>query len=160
VNGTTLEGFPKGAEPRSHLYRNRGDGSFEERTPAAIRDHSGWGQGVCVGDYDNDGRDDLYVTYYGQNRLYRNLGGGEFEDVTAPAGLTTSRMRWGTGCAFLDFDRDGRLDLFAANYIDLDLATAPVPESGLCRYKGVMVACGPPGLPRGASRTFRRAPAS
>jgi hypothetical protein len=147
VNGTTLEGFPKGEEPRSHLYRNRGDGTFEERTPPAIRDNRGWGQGVCVGDYDNDGRDDLYVTYYGQNRLYRNQGEGRFEDVTSRAGLTSPRLRWGTGCAFLDYDRDGRLDLFAANYIDLDLATAPVPESGLCRYKGVMVACGPPGLP-------------
>ena len=149
VNGTTLEGFPKGEEPRSHLYRNRGDGTFEDRTPPAIRDTSGWGQAACVGDYDNDGRDDVYVTYYGQNRLYRNLGDGGFEDVTARAGLTSSKTRWGTGCAFLDYDRDGRLDLFAANYIDLDLKTAPVPESGLCRYKGVMVACGPPGLAGG-----------
>jgi hypothetical protein len=149
VNGTTLEGFPRGEEPRNHLYRNRGDGSFEERTPPAIRDNSGWGQAACVGDYDNDGRDDLYVTYYGQNRLYRNLGDGAFEDVTARAGLISPKTRWGTGCAFLDYDRDGRLDLFAANYIDLDLRTAPVPESGLCRYKGVMVACGPPGLAGG-----------
>ncbi len=149
VNGTTLEGFPKGQEPASHLYRNRGDGSFEDTTPPAIRERTGWGQGACVGDYDNDGRDDLYVTYYGQDRLYRNLGKGEFEDVTARAGLVSSRSRWGTGCAFLDYDRDGRLDLFAANYIDLDLKTAPVPESGLCRYKGVLVACGPPGLPGG-----------
>jgi hypothetical protein len=149
VNGTTLEGFPKGEEPRSHLYRNRGDGTFEDRTPPAIRDTSGWGQAACVGDYDNDGRDDVYVTYYGQNRLYRNLGDGGFEDVTVRAGLTSSKTRWGTGCAFLDYDRDGRLDLFAANYIDLDLKTAPVPESGLCRYKGVMVACGPPGLAGG-----------
>jgi hypothetical protein len=155
VNGTTLEGFPKGQEPTSHLYRNRGDGSFEDATPPAIREHTGWGQGACVGDYDNDGRDDLYVTYYGQNRLYRNLGKGEFEDVTDRAGLVSSRTRWGTGCAFLDYDRDGRLDLFAANYIDLDLKTAPVPESGLCRYKGVLVACGPPGLPGGKNVLYR-----
>jgi len=155
VNGTTLEGFPKGEEPRSHLYRNRKDGSFEDTTPPAIREQTGWGQGACVGDYDNDGRDDLYVTYYGQNRLYRNLGLGAFEDVTARAGLVSSRTRWGTGCAFLDYDRDGRLDLFAANYIDLDLKTAPVPESGLCRYKGVMVACGPPGLPGGKNVLYR-----
>ena len=155
VNGTTLDGFPKGQEPRSHLYRNRGDGTFEDKTPPAIREQSGWGQGACVGDYDNDGRDDLYVTYYGQNRLYRNLGGGGFEDATSRAGLTSARTRWGTGCAFVDYDRDGRLDLFAANYIDLDLATAPVPDSGLCRYKGVMVACGPPGLPGGKNVLYR-----
>jgi hypothetical protein len=155
VNGTTLEGFPKGKEPRSHLYRNRGNGTFEDLTPPAIRERTGWGQGACVGDYDNDGRDDLFVTYYGQNRLYRNAGQAGFEDVTARAGLTSPRTRWGTGCAFLDYDRDGRLDLFAANYIDLDLETAPVPDSGLCRYKGVKVACGPPGLPGGKNVLYR-----
>ncbi len=155
VNGTTLEGFPKGKEPRSHLYRNRGDGTFEDRTPPAIREQTGWGQGACVGDYDSDGRDDLFVTYYGQNRLYRNLGEGRFEDATTRAGLASPRTRWGTGCAFLDYDKDGRLDLFAANYIDLDLETAPVPESGLCRYKGIKVACGPPGLPGGKNVLYR-----
>jgi hypothetical protein len=149
VNGTTLEGFPKGEEPTNHLYRNKGDGSFEDVTVRAGLIHGGWGQGVCVGDYDNDGDADLYVTYWGQNVLYRNRGDGRFEDVTGKAGLGNGRTRWGTGCAFLDYDRDSRLDLIAANYIDLDLATAPVPESGLCRYKGIKVACGPPGLPGG-----------
>jgi hypothetical protein len=110
---------------------------------------SGWGQAACAGDYDNDGDDDLFVTYWGQNRLYRNRGDGRFDDVTSPAGLTQARARWGAGCAFVDYDRDGRLDLFAANYIDLDLSSTPVPESGLCRYKGLAVACGPPGLPGG-----------
>jgi len=151
VNGTTLEGFPKGQEPTNHLYRNRGDGTFEDVTDRAGLRASGWGQGACTGDYDNDGDEDLFVTYWGRNRLYRNKGDGGFEDVTARAGLGTGddRTRWGTGCAFLDYDRDGFLDLFAANYIDLDLATAPVPESGLCRYKGIKVACGPPGLTGG-----------
>jgi hypothetical protein len=149
VNGWTLEGFPKGQEPTDHLYRNRGDGHFEDVTDRAGLAQSGWGQGVCVGDYDNDGWEDLYLTSYGQNRLFHNRGDGRFEDTTERAGLLDTRTRWGTGCAFLDYDRDGRLDLFAANYIDLDLATAPVPESGLCRYKGVEVACGPPGLPGG-----------
>jgi hypothetical protein len=94
------------------------------------------------------------VTYYGQNHLYRNRGDGTFEDVTARAGLLDKRTRWGTGCAFLDYDRDGKLDLLAANYIDLDLATAPTPDSGLCRYKGVKVACGPPGLTGGKNVLF------
>ena len=95
------------------------------------------------------------MTYYGQSRLYHNRGGAGFEDVTARAGLTETRLRWGTGCAFLDFDRDGRLDLFVANYIDLDLKTAPVPESGLCRYRGIQVACGPPGLVGGKNALYR-----
>jgi len=155
VNGTTLEGFPKGQEPTNHLYRNRGDGSFEDVTARAGLAASGWGQGVCAGDYDNDGSPDLYVTYYGQSRLYRNRGDGTFEDVTARAGLTETRLRWGTGCAFVDYDRDGKLDLFVANYIDLDLKTAPVPESGLCRYRGIKVACGPPGLVGGKNALYR-----
>ncbi len=146
VNGTTLEGFPKGEEPRGHLYRNKGDRTFEDVTVKAGLVQTGWGQGVCVGDYDNDGRPDLFVSHFGQNRLYRNQGDGTFEDVTAKAGLMETRTRWGTGCAFLDYDRDGRLDLFVANYIDLDLATTATPDTGLCRYKGVPVACGPPGL--------------
>jgi enediyne biosynthesis protein E4 len=157
VNGTVLEGFPKGQEPTNHLYRNKRNGTFEDVTARAGLAQSGWGQAVCAGDYDRDGYDDLFVTYYGQNHLHRNLGNGTFEDVTAKAGLTQSRTRWGAGCAFLDFDRDGRLDLFAANYIDLDLKSTPVPESGLCRYKGLPVACGPPGLPGGKNLLYRNA---
>jgi hypothetical protein len=156
VNGTTLEGFPRGKEPMSHLYRNRGDGTFEDVTTKAGVGLAGWGQGACAGDYDNDGFEDLYVTFWGQNRLLRNRGDGTFEDATTKAGLI-SKTRWGAGCAFLDFDRDGRLDIFAANYIDFDLKTAPVPESGLCRYKGVAVACGPPGLDGGKNVLYRNA---
>ncbi len=147
VNGTTLEGFPKGQEPTNHLYRNKHDGTFEDVTSRAGLVASGWGQGVCTGDYDNDNQEDLFVTYWGQNTLYRNKGDGSFDDVTAGANLVHSRSRWSTGCAFLDYDRDGRLDLIVANYIDLDLSTTPLPSSGLCRYKGLAVACGPPGLP-------------
>ena len=116
---------------------------------------TGWGQGACAGDYDNDGNEDLFVTFFGTNRLFRNRGDGTFDDVTKRAGLDTVRSRWGAGCAFLDYDRNGRLDIFAANYIDLDLASAPVPESGLCRYKGLPVACGPPGLPGGKNILYR-----
>src|SRR6185312_1992466 len=85
----------------------------------------------------------------------RNRGDGTFEDATRSAGVANTRTRWGTGCAFLDYDRDGRLDLFVANYIDLDLATAPTPDSGLCRYKGIQVACGPPGLTGGKNALYR-----
>jgi len=146
VNGWRLEGFPAGQEPISHLFKNNRDGTFTDVTLKAGLLHSGWGQGVCVGDYDNDGFDDLFVTYFGKNVLYHNNGNGTFTDVSEKAGVAGNGKRWNTGCAFLDYDRNGHLDLFVANYIDLDLKTAPVPESGPCLYKGIMVACGPPGL--------------
>ncbi len=149
VNGSRLEGFPAGSEPTSHLFRNNRDGTFTDVTAKAGLMHFGWGQGVCVGDYDNDGWDDLFVTYFGKNVLYHNNGDGTFTDVSEKAGVAGKSTRWNTGCAFVDYDRDGRLDLFVANYIDFDLATAPVPESGPCLYKGSMVACGPPGLKGG-----------
>jgi len=149
VNGTRLEGFPAGTEPTSHLFRNNRDGTFTDVTLKAGVPHSGWGQGCCIGDYDNDGWDDLFVTYFGKNVLYHNNGDGTFTDVSEKAGVAGNGKRWNTGCAFLDYDRDGKLDLFVANYIDMDLATAPVPESGPCLYKSVMVACGPPGLQGG-----------
>jgi enediyne biosynthesis protein E4 len=157
VNGSVLEGFPSGQVPMGHLYRNRRDGTFEDVTAKSGIVQTGWGQAACSGDYDNDGADDLFVTSWGQNHLYRNRGDGTFEDVTIGAGLQTKKARWGAGCAFLDYDRDGRLDLFAANYIDFDLASAPVPESGLCRYKGLPVACGPPGLTGGKNVLYRNA---
>jgi enediyne biosynthesis protein E4 len=146
VNGRRLENATPGQEPTSHLFKNNRDGTFTDVTAKAGLVHYGWGQGVCVGDYDNDGFDDLFVTYFGKNVLYHNNGDGTFTDVSEKAGVAGKTTRWATGCAFLDYDRDGKLDLFVANYIDLDLATAPVPESGPCLYKGVMVACGPPGL--------------
>lgn len=154
VNGSKLEGFAPGDEPSAQLYRNRRDGTFDDITERAGLRQSGWGQAACVGDYDADGRDDLLVTYWGQNRLFRNRPDGTFEDVTARAGLTT-RRRWGSGCAFLDYDRDGQLDLFVANYIDLDLDATPLPDTGMCRYKGLPVACGPPGLPGATNMLYR-----
>jgi enediyne biosynthesis protein E4 len=146
VNGWRLERFPKGQEPISHLFKNNRDGTFTDVTVKAGLVHSGWGQGVCIGDYDNDGFEDLFITYFGHNLLYHNNGNGTFTEVGEKAGVASNGKRWSTGCSFFDYDRDGHLDLFVANYIALDLATAPVPESGPCLYKGILVACGPPGL--------------
>jgi len=146
VNGRHLEDVPVAQQPTSHLFKNNRDGTFTDVTAQAGVGRYGWGQGCCIGDFDNDGYDDLFVTYFGKNVLYHNNGDGTFTDVSEKAGVAGKSTRWSTGCAFVDYDRDGKLDLFVANYIDMDLATAPVPESGPCLYKGVMVACGPPGL--------------
>jgi len=149
VNGTTLEGFPAGAgtAPSNHLYRNNHDGTFIDVTTKAGLTATGWGQGVCVGDYDNDGWEDLYVTYYGKNRLYHNQN-GVFAEVAGDSGVAGTSKAWGTGCAFVDYDRDGLLDLMVANYVDFDVSTAPAPgERASCVWKGVPVMCGPRGLP-------------
>jgi hypothetical protein len=147
VNGTRLEGLPSGAAPSNHLYRNNHDGTFTDVTVETGLTATGWGQGVCVGDYDNDGWEDLYVTYYGKNRLYHNQG-GVFTQVAEKAGVAGSGKAWGSGCAFVDYDRDGKLDLIVTNYVDFDLSTAPAPgQRATCLWKGVPVMCGPRGLP-------------
>jgi enediyne biosynthesis protein E4 len=148
VNGTTLEGLPQDKAATNHLYRNNHDGTFTDVSKAAgLAGPPGWGQGACVGDYDNDGWEDLYVTYYGNNRLYHN-NKGVFTEVADKSGTAGSGKAWGTGCAFIDYDRDGLLDLVVANYVDFDLATAPSPgERASCVWKGVPVMCGPRGLP-------------
>jgi hypothetical protein len=155
LNGTRLkegtreeEIWPAGRAPVSHLYRNNRDGTFRDITAEAGLRKTCFASAVCVGDYDNDGAADLFVTYFGQNVLYHNLGGGRFEDVTAKARLETAGTRWGSGCSFLDYDRDGRLDLFVANYLSFDLEKAAEPGQGTnCLWKGIPVNCGPKGLP-------------
>ena len=154
LSGTRLQegtreevAYASGTAPTNRLYRNKRNGTFEDVTEAAGLRRTGWASSVCAGDYDNDGWTDLFLTSYGQNALYRN-NGGRFEDATARAGLATSGIRWGSGCTFVDYDRDGRLDLFVANYLRFDLATAAEPGKGAnCLWKGIAVNCGPKGLP-------------
>jgi len=158
INGSKLEGFAHDSEPINHLYHNNRDGTFTDVTGRAGLAHSGWGHGVCVGDYDNDGYDDLFVTYYGQpNILYHNNGDGTFTDVTKSAGLYNPNPNWGSGCSFFDYDRDGKLDLFVAGYVEIrDEKSTPLPGSGPnCTFKGVAVYCGPRGLqPFGVSSLY------
>src|SRR5207237_6611772 len=147
--------YAPGTAPVSHLYRNNPDGTFTDVTERSGLRLVGWASSVCAGDYDNDGWIDLAVTYYGENVLYRNRGDGTFEDVTRRAGLPTGGTRWGSGCTFLDYDRDGRADLFVANYLRFDLAAAPeVGKGPNCVWKGVPVNCGPRGLPTDTNQLF------
>ncbi len=149
------EKYPSGSAPMSHLYRNNRDGTFSDVTERSGLRLVGWASSVCAGDYDNDGWIDLAVTNYGENVLYRNRGDGTFEDVTRRAGLPTGATRWGSGCTFLDYDRDGRADLFIANYLRFDLAAAPeVGKGPNCVWKGVPVNCGPRGLPTDTNLLF------
>ena len=156
VNSFRLEGFAGGELPTNHLYRNDGNGKFTDVTREAGVGKFGWGNGVCGGDYDNDGHTDLFVTYWGTNVLYRNRGDGTFEDAAARAGVGGPEEEWGTGCTFLDYDRDGHLDLFVAAYIGFDLRRIPKPgEFPFCIWKNVPVYCGPRGLPHGNVTLYR-----
>src|SRR5262245_16185009 len=152
--GTRFEGAPPGASNR--LYKNNRDGTFTDVTEAAGLGGVGWASGVCVGDYNNDGFEDLFCTSFGQNVLYRNNGDGTFTDVTKAAGLLNTEPRWGAGCSFLDYDRDGHLDLFVSNYVRFSFEHAPVPgENTNCHWKGIPVECGPRGMPAGRHSLYR-----
>jgi enediyne biosynthesis protein E4 len=155
VGGRRLEDTPPGASNR--LYKNNRNGSFTDVTEKAGLRDTGWANGVCVGDYNNDGNEDLFCSYYGQNKLYRNNGDGTFTDVTKQAGLLGQGNRFGTGCTFLDYNRDGWLDLFVANYVEFDLAHAPLPSVSIpnCSYEGVAVYCGPRGMVAGVHSLYR-----
>jgi len=153
LNGTRLEGDPPGVTNR--LYKNNRDGTFTEVTAKAGLTRSGWASGVTVADYDNDGFDDIFISYYGHNALYHNNGDGTFSDVTKQAGLWRSEVRYGSGCTWVDYDRDGHLDLFVANYLSTTVDKLPKPGSNPdCTWKGVAVNCGPRGLPMGSAQLF------
>jgi len=154
LSGSRLGEEPEGATTR--LYRNNRDGTFSDVTERAGLVRRGWASSVAVGDYNNDGHEDLFITYWGQNVLYRNNGDGTFTDVTREAGLFEAQRQWGSGCTFLDYDRDGHLDLFVARYLDFDLDRVPKPGRNTnCNWKGVPVNCGPRGLPPGSHSLYR-----
>jgi len=145
VNSLTVDMVKSKQKTRSLLYHNNGDGTFSDVTDRAGVGDIGWGMGVAIGDYDNDGFDDIYVTCLGPNHLLRNTGKGTFTDVTQRAGVTDPR--WSTGASFVDYDNDGKLDLFVSNYVDFDVNNLPEFGKGRsCQFKGIPVQCGPRGL--------------
>ncbi len=144
VNGGRFDG----PQPVDHLYHNLGGLKFEDVTQKAGLHRTGWGQGVCAGDVDNSGHVDLFVTEWGTNAFFHNLGNGTFREEAQERGLASPTRRWSTGCAFVDFNRDGHLDLIVAHYVDFDPSQTPRPgEKSQCRWKGLPVLCGPRGLP-------------
>ncbi len=154
VNGSRFDGPTDGLT--NHLYRNSRDGTFTDVTAKAGLVHSGWGQSVTVADYDNDGFEDIFVAYWGHNALFHNQGDGTFADVSEKAGVKGDRVRWGSGSAFFDYNRDGYVDLFVANYLDLDLARTPLPgATSNCAWLGIPVICGPRGLPFSTNVLYR-----
>jgi hypothetical protein len=157
VNGSTVQRYRQGGDPMITLYHQdtdptnkdpKNDGlHFTDITKSAGLTHKGWGMGVAVADYDNDGLQDIYVTGYGGNALYHNLGNCKFEDVTDKAGVGAGGFS--TGAAWADYDRDGRVDLFVSRYVHVDIDNLPQfgNDPRFCRFKGVLVQCGPWGLP-------------
>ncbi len=154
LSGSLLEGDAPGASNR--LYHNNRDGTFTDITAKAGLSSAAWASAVCVGDYNNDGFDDLFVTYRGQNVLYRNNGDGTFTDVTKEAGLLHPASRWCSGCTFVESRRNGHLDLLVATYLDFDAARVGKPgQNTNCNWKGIPVNCGPRGLPPGRLYFYR-----
>ena len=156
VNGSRLEGFPDGDAPSNRLYRNGGEDGFQDTTASSGLGRSGWGSAVCAGDFDNSGSTDLFVAYWGSDALFRNNGDGTFSEIASTAGVAGSQKQWSSGCTFVDYDRDGLLDLLVTQYQQFDIETAPPPgETSNCEWKGMPVYCGPRGLPFGNVTLYR-----
>src|SRR5215469_11950322 len=154
LTGTRLGGPPDGTTNR--LYKNNRDGTFTDVTEKAGLRSVGWACGVSIGDYNNDGFEDIFCTNFGRNTLYRNNGDGTFTDVTKAAGLSNDQPRFGAGCSFVDYNRDGHLDLFVSNYVRFSFENATAPgENVYCRWKGIPVECGPRGLATGKNSLYR-----
>jgi enediyne biosynthesis protein E4 len=155
VNGSTVEDMHSGKCYPGKLYRNNHDGTFSDVTAKSGLDHHcGWGFGIAVGDYNNDGWEDIYVTYLDVGILYHNNHDGTFTDVTVKTGVGNPG-HWGTSAAFGDYDNDGNLDLYVANYVDLDMDHLPQFGNGpFCQYRGIPVSCGPRGLQGGRDRLY------
>ena len=154
VNGSTREHIAQGGDQMVALYQNDGAGHFRDVTAASGFDRRGWGSGVCIGDIDNDGNDDVYITAFGEDALWRNTGKGTFVDISRRAGIDDAR--WGTSCAFADYDRDGDLDLYVANYVKFDAAAIPARGTTTnCRFMATDVFCGPKRLPGDADILYR-----
>jgi hypothetical protein len=152
LTGRRLDATPDDATIR--LYHNNRDGTFSDVSAKAGIARSVWATGVTIGDYDNDGFDDLFITCRGQNILFRNHGDGTFSDVTSKAGLL-SEKRYATGCTWIDYDRNGLLDLFVCHYTAFDAKTPPRGKDPGCNYSGVPVFCGPAGIPQESCRLYR-----
>jgi hypothetical protein len=157
TNGDRLDTkWPAETAPTSHLFKNNRDGTFTDVTEKSGLGVTGWQTGVCVGDYNNDGWDDLFCCFWGHNRLFHNNGNGTFTDVTKKAGLWQEKHRWGSGCTFLDYNRDGNLDLFVCNYLHLEPEDIPsATDPHFCQWKGIPILCGPRGLPAGVNILYR-----
>ena len=154
AGGSRIDGHPGTTSIR--LYKNNRNGTFTDVTKKAGLERVAWVSGVTIGDFDNDGFDDLFLSCWGQNILYRNNGNGTFTDVTKKAGLISPEDRWNAGCTFLDYNRDGHLDLFISEYLKFDFKSTPLPgATENCSWKGIPVNCGPKGLPTGVNRLYR-----
>jgi enediyne biosynthesis protein E4 len=154
VNSPTVATAANPRRARSELWRNQGNGTFADVTEKSGLGYPGWGMGVCTGDFNNDGQEDIYVACFGPDRLYQNNGDGTFTDVTERTGVNDSR--WSTAAAFADYNNDGWLDLFVANYVDLRLDNLPEFGKGpTCQYRGIAVQCGPRGLPGAGDALYR-----